>query len=259
MSGVGLVFIRIARWYSVLVALIAWELMAHSGLVHRGLMPDLISIGAAVLHGIANGDLAYHSAVTVGRALFGFATGAIAGIMLGALMARSGRFEELFEPIFSFGYPVPKIAFYPLFVFVLGVGTVSKLTLVFLECVYPVAVNTYLGVKAAERIHVWAALSMGASRWHIFWRVLVPTAAPYVFSSLRTAAHVSLIVVIILEMIGDSVGLGYYVAFKSAAFDFADSFAGTAAVIFWGLVFDRLIIWARNRIVFWEPETPRIG
>jgi hypothetical protein len=77
----------------VLVVLIAWELMAHSGLVHRGLMPDLASIGAAVLRGIANGDLAYHSAVTVGRALFGFATGAIAGIVLGALMARSGRFE----------------------------------------------------------------------------------------------------------------------------------------------------------------------
>lgn len=248
-----------ARWYSVPLVLACWEAIARSGLVHSGLMPDLVTITRALAATIANGDIPFHSGVTLGRAAIGLTAAAVAGVVLGVLMARSALFERFVEPVFSFGYPVPKLAFYPIFIFVIGVGTISKLLLVFLECLYPVALSTYLGVKAVERIYVWAALNLGASPRRIFWRVLVPSAAPYVFAALRIAAHVALIVVVILEMIGDSIGLGFYVAAKSASFDFAESFAGTAAVIFWGFVIDRLIILAREHAVLWEAETPRIG
>jgi NitT/TauT family transport system permease protein len=243
---------RMLRWYSIPLVLLAWEALSRSGMVHVMLVPSLSVIATELMQGLSRGDLLYHSGITLGRAACGFTMAVVAGVVIGLLMGRSSRFEALVEPLFSFGYPVPKIALYPLFVFIFGLGTLSKIALVFLECLYPVAVNTYFGVKSVERIYVWAARNMGATQRQIFWRVLLPSAAPYIFSSLRIAAHVALITVIILEMIGDSVGLGYYVTFASASFNFARSFAGLAMIVFWGFLIDRTIIWVRNRVIFWE-------
>jgi ABC-type nitrate/sulfonate/bicarbonate transport system permease component len=193
-----------------------------------------------------------HAGVTLGRASLGFALATIAGVLIGVAMARSTRMERQIEPIFSFGYPIPKVALYPIFIFLLGVGTLPKVALTFLECLYPIAVNTYFGVKAVDRLHVWLARTVGAGSREIFWRVLIPTAAPYIFSSLRVAASLGLVVVTILEMIGDSFGLGYYMTYAAASFEFADYFAGLIAVLLMGFVLDRIIIALRDRVVFWE-------
>src|SRR5919106_4068906 len=90
----------------------------------------------------------------------------------------SRTFDALFEPIFSFGYPVPKIALYPIFIFVFGLGSLSKVMLIFLECLYPITVNAFYGMRAVDRVHVLAAQNIGASSSQIFWRVLLPGAAP---------------------------------------------------------------------------------
>jgi hypothetical protein len=89
--------------------------------------------------------------------LLGFAAAILAGAVIGTAMARVRWFDILFEPIFSFGYPIPKIAFYPIFIFVFGLGDMSKIALVFLECVYPITVQTYFGMRGAERVLVRAA------------------------------------------------------------------------------------------------------
>src|SRR5262245_61378210 len=106
------------RWYSVFVVLAAWEVVARSGLVPRRLMPTLPEIGDAFWEALVQGDLLFHSGVTLGRALVGFFLALLAGIALGALMARKRLVRELIEPFFSFGYPVPKIALYPIFLYV---------------------------------------------------------------------------------------------------------------------------------------------
>lgn len=162
--------------------------------------------------------------------------------------------RPIFEPIFSFGYPFPKIALFPIFIFVFGLGHLSKVALVFLEALYPIAVGTYFGMKSIERIYVWSALNMGANPRQVFLRVLIPAALPYIVFSLRIGVHVALIAVIILEMIGDSTGLGYYVVYASASYEYARSFAGLVAIVFWGFVLDRMMVSLRRRVIFWQRE-----
>jgi len=246
----------IARWYPVGAALAVWEAIAWSGLVPRLIMPTVEAILAAFVSQLAGGDLLFHTGISLSRSITGLAGGIVAGILLGLLMARSGRFEQYVEPLFSFGYPIPKIALYPIFIFVFGLGSPSIIALVILDCLYPVAVNTYAGMKSVERIHVWSARNMGASPRQLFWRVLLPSAAPYIFSSIRVASQISFIVVIILEMIGASRGLGYFVSYASVAFEFDTAFAGLMMIAICGFTFDRIIMALRDRAVFWERSEP---
>ena len=240
------------RWYSVAVLLLAWEAISRTGAVPRRLVPSLIEIVRAFAADIANGELLFQAGISLGRAFSGFGLAIVCGIVLGMLMARVRWIEIAFEPIFSFTYPVPKIALYPIFIFVFGLGSLSKVALIFLECLYPITVNTYYGVQSADRRHLWSALNMGASRTQVFWKVMLPSAAPSIFSGLRVALPISLIVVIITEMIGESRGLGYYISYSTASFEYANAFAGVLSIAVIGFVLDRLLVFLRNRIIFWE-------
>jgi NitT/TauT family transport system permease protein len=248
------IFLTMARWYPLLLALAAWEALANSGLVHPLLAPSLETIWKALVRGIESGNLIYHAEWTLARAGIGFGCAIVAGVAIGSAMALSGRLEELLEPIFSFGYPIPKIAFYPIFAFLFGIGTGPKIVLVFLECLYPIAINTYQGIKAMDYRDVWAARMMGASRLQIYVKVIIPRAAPYIMSSLRVSAHIALATVVILEMIGDSTGLGYYITYAAASFEFGASFAAITLIVVIGFVIDRLLILLRRQAVFWESD-----
>lgn len=243
---------QLGRWYSLPLVLAIWEALSRSGLVSRRLMPSLVEIAEAFVAALQKGDILFHAGISLSRALIGFGLAIAGGILLGMALARSRWFDALVEPLFSFAYPVPKIALYPIFIFVFGLGFGSKIALIFLECLYPIALNTYYGMRGVERAHLWAARNMGASPRQIFWRVLLPAAAPSIFAGLRIALPISLIVVIITELIGESRGLGYYVSYASASFEYAQAFAGIAAVAIIGFTLDRTLVFLRNRVIFWE-------
>lgn len=244
----------LAPLYPMAVLALIWEVLSRSGLVSPRLMPSVEKIGVALVEGLSNGDLIHHGAISFGRALGGFGLAIVIGISVGVLMARVRWFEWMVEPIFSFGYPVPKIALYPVFILLLGFGSPSKVALIALECTFPIAVNTYFGIRAVAPRFLWAARNMGAGPGRIFLRVLLPAALPSIMSGLRVALPLSMVVVIITEMIGESTGLGYYITYSSASFEYAASYAGVIAVAAIGFGLDRLLVALRRRLVFWEPD-----
>ena len=109
----------------------------------------------AVVTEIGNGTLVYHASVTISRALTGFLLAALVGIPFAAAMARSVLVRNLFEPIFFIGYPIPKIALFPVFTYVFGIGTPSKIAFTFIECLYPIVVACYFGFRAVHnKVHI---------------------------------------------------------------------------------------------------------
>lgn len=238
--------------YPFVLVLLAWELLSRSGWVSARLMPSLVLILEAFGREVASGELVRHTATSLTRALSGFGLAVALGMALGALMARVRLVERLIEPIFSFGYPIPKIALYPLFILALGFGSPSKIALIALECVFPIALNTYFGVRSVPPRLIWSAQNLGASRLAIFWKVLLPAAAPTIFSGLRVALPLSMVVVVVTEMIGDSSGLGYFISYSSASFMHDVSYAGVLAIAMVGMGLDRLLVSLRSRVIFWS-------
>jgi NitT/TauT family transport system permease protein len=244
----------IERWYSIPLLLLVWQAAVSSGLVESRLLPGLGRVISALVRDTANGALPYHTGVTLSRAATGFALAALAGVPFAAAMARSTLMRNLFEPIFFFGYPVPKIALFPVFTYVFGIGSPSKIAFAFLECLYPIVVTAYLGFRAIPVRLVWSAENMGAPRLAIVTRVIMPAAMPGILSGLRIALPIAIIVIVLTEMIGDSRGLGYYIAVSGTRFEFANVYAAILIIGACGFVLDRAVLRLRRAIVHWERD-----
>jgi ABC-type nitrate/sulfonate/bicarbonate transport system permease component len=236
----------------VALALVTWELLARSGLTSRIILPSLVSIGWEF------GQLAMRPASlaeawqSLHRALAGFALAAVIGVALGVLMGRSALAAACFNPVLAGTYPIPKIALFPIFVFLFGIGSLSKVVLVFLECLYPIVVTAYAGSRAVDRVLLWSASNMGASRAQVLRRIVVPASAPYIFAGFRIALPIAMIVVIITEMIGSADGLGYLVIYALSSLKTDRMLAVVVAIALLGLGLDRLLVLVRDRLVFWE-------
>ena len=244
----------VARWYSIPLLLAVWQIAVATECVQSRLLPSPMQVGSVLLTEIANGQLVYHAAVTVSRALTGFALAALVGIPFAAAMARSAVWRNLFEPIFLLGYPVPKIALYPVFTYVFGLGAAPKIAFTFLECLYPVVVTCFLGFRGIQTRLVWTAQNFGASRAVILRRVILPAALPSVFAAFRIALPVSIVVMVLTEMIGDSIGLGYYITIWSTRFSFANVYAAIVTIGVCGFALDQILLWLRRHVVYWQRE-----
>lgn len=245
----------VARWYSIPLLLAVWQLAVSSGAVESRLLPSVVQVASVLFSETGNGQLVYHAGITISRALSEFALAAAAGIPLAAIMARSSIFRNLFEPVFFFGYPIPKIALFPIFTYIFGFGTPSKVAFTFLECLYPVVVTSYLGFAGVQTRLVWAAQNFGAGRWTVMRRIVLPAALPAIFSGLRIALPVSIIVVVLTEMIGNSVGLGYYITIWSTRFSFQNVYAAIIVIGVCGLVLDQGLNLLRRRVIHWQRDT----
>jgi NitT/TauT family transport system permease protein len=244
----------IAKWYSIPLLLVLWQAAVGGGLIESKLLPSPMQVWSVLVEEVAHGDLAYHTAVTVSRALVGFALAALVGVPFAAAMARSALWRNLFEPIFFLGYPVPKIALFPVFTYIFGIGTPSKIAFTFLECLYPIVVTCFFGFRGIQTRLIWTAANFGASRSVILRRVILPTALPSIFSGLRIALPVAIIVMVITEMIGDSIGLGYYITIWSTRFSFANVYAAIFVIGICGFILDRCLLLLRHRLVYWQRE-----
>jgi ABC-type nitrate/sulfonate/bicarbonate transport system permease component len=240
------------RFSLVALALLAWELAARSGLWSPLLFPPLGKILHELALFLARTDSLGQVLVTLERALAGFALAAAVGVFAGMLMGRSALVAALLEPLFSGTYAVPKLALFPVFIFVFGIGSLSKVALVFLECLYPIAIVTSQGARAVNRTLLWSAQNMGASTAQILRRVVIPATVPFIFAGLRVALPVAMIVVVITEMVSSADGLGYLVMYSLSSLQTARMLAVTVVIALLGVALDAALLFARDRLVYWE-------
>jgi len=232
--------------------LTAWELAARSGVWSPLVFPSLERIGRELFLLVSRPEGWMQAWVSLYRAFGGFALAAVAGSALGMLMGRSALAARLLDPLFSGTYAVPKLALFPVFLFIFGLGSLSKVALIFLECLYPMVIITSQGARGVNPVLLWSAQNMGAARATILRRVLLPATLPYVFAALRVALPVALIVVIITEMISSVDGLGYVVIYALSSLRTDRMLAVVVVIALLGLALDRLLVAARNRLVYWE-------
>ena len=236
----------------LVVGALVWEAAARSGAFSPLVVPSIARIGRELWWLVVRPESLADAWFSLQRAIGGFALAAVVGVALGVLMGRSSIAAACLGPIFSGTYPIPKIALFPVFIYLFGIGSLSKVLLIFLECLYPIVVTTQAGSRAVNRVLLWSAANMGASRVRILWRVVVPAAAPFIFAGFRVALPIAMIVVIITEMISSADGLGYLAMYSLASFKTDRMLAVVVMIAFIGVALDWLVTLLRDRLVFWE-------
>jgi NitT/TauT family transport system permease protein len=236
----------------ILFLLCAWEAAARSGMWSKIVFPSLEAIGSAFIGFFARADAWEQIWTSLYRAFGGFALAAVVGVLLGMIMGRSRIVAQMLDPLFSGTYAVPKLALFPIFIFVFGIGSLSKVALVFLECLYPIVIMSYHGTRSVNRVLLWSAQNMGASRAETLRRVVIPASAPFIFAGFRVAVPVAMIVVVITEMVSSADGLGYLVVYSLSSLRTDRMLAVVVAIALLGYLLDKAVVLARDRLIYWE-------
>lgn len=185
--------------FAILAAV--WEAVARGGGFPPKLFPPLEAVFATLVRLTQDGILWAHVEGTLVRLVLGFLLAAVVGVTVGILMGRFRLAEDLFLPAVSFGYPIPGLAYAPLFVLWFGLGDVPAVLLVGAASCFVVIINTWKGVKSVKPVWLRAAEAMGASERAMFWKVILPGALPYVLTGLRLGLAQAWRILVAVEML----------------------------------------------------------
>lgn len=201
---------------SVLIMLVIWELVVRLGIVSERYLsaPTQVVERFFIKLYDPNPDgavLGVHFASSLGLALIGYLAAVIIGIPLGLVMGYSDVFYRLVNPIFEIIRPIPPIAWIPLSVIWLGIGTTAKAFIIFLAAFVPCVINSYTGIRLTSPVLRNVAKTCGANDWQIFSTVCVPSALPLVFTGMRVALGNSWSTLVAAELLSAKAGLGYMI------------------------------------------------
>jgi NitT/TauT family transport system permease protein len=219
-----------------------WEIIAWSGIFPRRLFPTLEDVATSFVQLTISGILPHHAIETLIRLLTGFALAGILGVMIGVLMGRSRRAEDIFLPLVSIGAPIPGLAYAPLFLLWFGLGNISAVLLVGFVSAFPIIFNSWTGVKAVKEIWVRSAQAMGADDRRLFRHVILPGALPYILTGLRLGLAQAWRILVAVEMLAAVPwGLGWLI-FGARKFLNTDvMMAGIVVIAIIGLTLEKFV------------------
>lgn len=243
-----------ARIFSILALAIAWEMLARSGTFTPFQLPALSAVLERIWSDAISGDLWINTALTLYRALVGFAICAVGGVLIGMAMSRNVFAHWFFDPIVSVGFPMPKIAFLPVVILWLGVYDVSKITIIVIETIFPVIAATVIAIQGVERELIWSARNMGASNRELLYQIVLPAASPQIMTGLQVALPLSLIVAVVAEMLMGGYGLGGAMMTASRFANSTSVFAGILEIAVVGYILVKAMSLIRRRLLIWHQE-----
>jgi len=186
--------------------LVIWQLVAKSGQVQADILPPFTAVLGAFWDN--HHLLLEQSWVTLKEALSGFGLSVVVGIPLGVALASSKPLDQGVRPLLVAGQVTPKVALAPIFLALFGFGTEPKVVLAFLLGVFPVVLDTILGLRSLEAEKIHLARSCGAGRLAILVKIRLPNALPLIMTGLKIAATLSVTGAIVAEYITPAHGLG---------------------------------------------------
>lgn len=240
--------------YSVVLVLLLWEAVAHTGLVRPVLFPPVSEILRVFVARLLDGYLLTNMALSLMRAVLGLTLGVLLGVTLGLAMARLRLINWAFDLLVAVGFPMPKVALIPLFLVWFGIGHQAKIYLVAYACVFPMIISTYNGALAVPNSLLWSARSLGTSEGRLLTKIIFPASLPYIFSGLRVAVPTALIIVLLSEMVAGGGGLGFVLKYAIGFFETPTEFAALFMTILIGYALDRAVLRLRHAVLQWHAE-----
>jgi len=242
----------LARFVPIGSILLAWELVTRTNLVNPFVFPPVTEIVWRWATLLATGTAFGPLWDTLWRAMVGLAGAIMVGVPLGILMGRSRWAEWFFEPLFSFAFPLPKIALIPLFVQWFGLFNLSKVMLIFTDCLFPLVIFSYHGAKGVSQAYIWSAQARGTGRWRMLWRVVLPMSLASIYDGIQVAVVVALLVAVVTEMVSGGSGLGYAMIRAYRFGDVRTAFATLVNISLIGFALYRTAQALRERLLFWH-------
>jgi NitT/TauT family transport system permease protein len=178
-----------------------------------------------------DGSLWGNVGATVLAMALGYSIGTASGVALGLLFGLMPRIYRVVSPYITALYAMPKIALAPLFVIVLGIGIESKVALVALTVFFLVLNSTLDGVRNVDRDLARSLALMGATRFEVIAKVLVPATLPWIFTGMRISVRYAFTNTLLAELIAANSGIGFMIEYYSGVFDATGTYAAILVLV----------------------------
>ena len=201
--------------------------------------------------------LLWHAGITALEVVIGFVLGALFGALIGYALGVSPRVEAVLSPYLLALQIAPKVAFAPLFVMWLGYTVYPKILVATLIVFFPVLINVLSAMRTMDHDMINLARSFSATRMQVFLMVEYPTTLPALFSGLRIASTLAVIGVVVGELVGGNMGLGYLLVFFEGQGNTAAVFVVITALTVIGIVAYYAVVLAERRVLHYLPSAQR--
>jgi len=245
----------VLRWcVSFAIAIVLWEFCARVLVANNLFFTPLSDIAVRSVELWSTGELQNHIYVSFIEFAGGFALAVALGILLGVVLAEFPLVRGLVDPWVSMLYATPIIALGPLFILWLGIGVISKSSIVFLVSVFPILINTVSGLTTTDKVFIEVAESFGANARQIYVKVRMPAALPFIVAGLRLGVARALVGVVVAELFGARAGLGFLILNSAQSFDTAGVFVGVIILAIAGVLSVELLKWLEFKLAPWRHQ-----
>lgn len=229
-----------------------WQLVANFKLISPVFLPGPDRAWAALMRGLATGDLTGKLVGTLEHMAYGWLAASIAGIALGALIGSSRLMRAYIAPSLEFLRPLPVSAIIPVAIAMLGLTQGMALFVIAFGAIWPIMLATIHGFAAVEPRLYEVARALQMSRPAVVFKIALPSALPDILAGMRLSLTVALILSVVCEVLAGLDGLGHWVLLSARAFRSADLFAGVILLGATGYVTSVAMSLAERRLLAWQ-------
>jgi NitT/TauT family transport system permease protein len=244
------------RWaitsLSITMILVFWEIVGHNVNPIFGSSPT--AIAAAFWELLRSGDLVAALLQSLQAFVVGYILAVIIGVPLGLVIGQSRVLEAAVGFIVIGGYAMPLVALVPLLVLWLGLGFTVKAAIVLLMAVFPIVINTWLGVRAVPKSLIEVGKSFVASDFTILRRIILPATIPYIMAGIKLAVGRAVVAMVIAEFFTAISGLGAIIINSANAFDTATMFVPVIVLMVLAAALNGFVGWVEKKVAPWQVE-----
>jgi NitT/TauT family transport system permease protein len=195
------------------------EVGVRSGMLSQLFFSSPSEVFQALLTQWSNGSFLRDASITVLETLLGLVSGSLLGMAVGLILPQLRLLSNVFEPFLMVLNGIPVIVIAPLFILWLGLGILSKIGISVYIVFFAMFIPVYTASLRLDTTFVDALRVMGASRNQIFWKVIVPSSLPSVYTGLKIGSGLALIGAVIGEFVASRSGLGHMILYASGTLD----------------------------------------
>jgi len=228
--------------------LISWEILSTNRIIDPVLFPAPSVIFGTLQDRLESGELTRDLWATLSAVFVGYAISALIGLPIGVAMGLWRRVDFTLEPFVMGLYSAPIIALYPLLIIVSGIGFTTIVVLVVMFAIFPIIINTALGVRLVDPFLVRSAVSFGAARGEVLRHVILPASLPSIVSGMELAVGRAITGAVVAELFIGNAGLGYSIGYYSGFLRLADAFLFIFILGVLGVLLRELVVAIERRV-----------
>jgi NitT/TauT family transport system permease protein len=234
------------------LVLVVWQIVGALGLIDLRFFPTPSMIAVTFWEQVKTGEWFIHVGATVARVLVGFVVGSFIGTVTGTLMGLLPAVRLSVYPLVAAFYPIPKIAIFPLILLIFGMGETSIFITIAATCFFLLSISAMAGVLNIPQVYLDVGRNFGADRLYLIRTVAIPAALPVIFSGLKLALGAAFLVVVSIEFVNASTGIGWQIWHSWELFSIRTMFVSLLTISLLGLVFVISLDWLERKLVPWH-------